>query len=294
MGSFVLNPRAGLSMKICRTVQEVRSASRGARMAGRKVGFVPTMGALHEGHLSLVRAAKKRSEVVFVSIFVNPTQFGPHEDFSKYPRTFERDCELLQTEGVDVLFAPAVDEMYPKGAITFVTVEGLSDKLDGVSRPGHFRGVTTVVSKLFNIIEPDLAFFGQKDAAQVAIICRMVRDLKSPVEIVVCPIVREPDGLAMSSRNAYLNAGERKQALVLRKSLSRAEELFRTGERRTSELVQAAQKLFAQDPSVRLDYFQIVDPDTLEPVDTISGRALVAVAAYVGDTRLIDNVTLSA
>jgi len=294
MGSFVLNPHAGLSMKICRTVQEVRSASRGARMAGRKVGFVPTMGALHDGHLSLVRAAKKRSEVVFVSIFVNPTQFGPHEDFSKYPRTFERDCELLQSEGVDVLFAPAVDEMYPKGALTFVTVEGLSDKLDGVSRPGHFRGVTTVVSKLFNIIEPDLAFFGQKDAAQVAIICRMVRDLKSPVEIVVCPIVREADGLAMSSRNAYLNAGERKQALILRKSLLRAEELFRTGERRTSELVQAAQKFFAQDPSVRLDYFQIVDPDTLEPVDTISGRALVAVAAYVGSTRLIDNTILSA
>jgi len=292
MGSFVLNPHASLSMKICRTVQEVRSASRGARMAGRKVGFVPTMGALHEGHLSLVRAAKKQSEVVFVSIFVNPTQFGPHEDFSKYPRTFDHDCELLQTEGVDVLFAPAVDEMYPKGAITFVTVEGLSDKLDGVSRPGHFRGVTTVVSKLFNIIEPDLAFFGQKDAAQVAIICRMVRDLKSPVEIVVCPIVREPDGLAMSSRNAYLNAGERRQAVILRKSLLRAEELFRTGERRTSELVQAAQKLFAQDPSVRLDYFQIVDPDTLEPVDTISGRALVAVAAYVGNTRLIDNTIL--
>ena len=257
------------------------------------VGFVPTMGALHEGHLSLVRAAKKQSEVVFVSIFVNPTQFGPHEDFSKYPRTFDHDCELLQTEGVDVLFAPAVDEMYPKGAITFVTVEGLSDKLDGVSRPGHFRGVTTVVSKLFNIIEPDLAFFGQKDAAQVAIISRMVRDLKSPVEIVVCPIVREPDGLAMSSRNAYLNAGERRQAVILRKSLLRAEELFRTGERRTSELVQAAQKLFAQDPSVRLDYFQIVDPDTLEPVDTISGRALVAVAAYVGNTRLIDNTILS-
>jgi pantoate--beta-alanine ligase len=252
------------------------------------------MGALHEGHLSLVRAAKKQSEVVFVSIFVNPTQFGPHEDFSKYPRTFERDCELLQSEGVDVLFAPTVDEMYPKGAVTFVTVEGLSDKLDGVSRPGHFRGVTTVVSKLFNIIEPDLSFFGQKDAAQVAIISRMVRDLKSPVEIVVCPIMREADGLAMSSRNAYLNPGERKQALILRKSLLRAEELFRTGERRTSELVQAAQKLFAQDPSVRLDYFQIVDPDTLEPVDTISGRALVAVAAYVGNTRLIDNTVLSA
>lgn len=293
MGSFVLNSRAALSMNICRTVQEVRSASRRARMAGKKVGFVPTMGALHEGHLSLVRAAKKQSEVVFVSIFVNPTQFGPHEDFSKYPRMFERDCELLQSEGVDVLFAPAVDEMYPKGAITFVTVEGLSDKLDGVSRPGHFRGVTTVVSKLFNIIEPHLAFFGQKDAAQVAIVGRMVRDLKSPVEVVVCPIVREPDGLAMSSRNAYLNPAERKQALILRKSLLCAEELFRTGEHRADQLVQAAQRIFAQDASVRLDYFQIVDPDTLEPLDSISGRALVAVAAYVGNTRLIDNTILS-
>jgi pantoate--beta-alanine ligase len=201
---------------------------------------------------------------------------------------------LLQSERVDVLFAPTVDEMYPKGAITFVTVEGLSDKLDGVSRPGHFRGVTTVVSKLFNIIEPDFAFFGQKDAAQVAIIRRMVRDLKSPVEIVVCPIVREADGLAMSSRNAYLNPGERKQALILRKSLLRAEELFRNGERQASQLVRAAQQLFVQDSSVRLDYFQIVDPDTLEPLDTISGHSLVAVAAYVGNTRLIDNTILSA
>lgn len=294
MGSFVLNSSAGLGMNICRTVHEVRNASRGARMAGKKVGFVPTMGALHEGHLSLVRAAKKQTDIVFVSIFVNPTQFGPNEDFSKYPRTFERDCELLQSEGVDVLFAPAVDEMYPKGSITFVSVEGLSDKLDGVSRPGHFRGVTTVVSKLFNIIEPDFAFFGQKDAAQVAIVRRMVHDLRSSVEIVVCPIVREPDGLAMSSRNAYLNPDERKQALVLRESLLRAEELFRNGERRANQLVQAAQKMFAQEPSVRLDYFQIVDPDTLDPIDSISGRVLVAVAAYVGNTRLIDNTILSA
>jgi pantoate--beta-alanine ligase len=294
MGSIVVNPGVGLGMTISTTVQETRAASRAARIAGKKIGFVPTMGALHEGHLSLVRTAKKHCEVVFVSIFVNPTQFGPNEDFSKYPRTFECDRELLQEEGVDLLFAPSVDEIYPQGALTYVTVEGLSERLDGISRPGHFRGVATVVSKLFNIVEPDLAFFGQKDAAQVAIIRRMVRDLKIPVEIVVCPIVREPDGLALSSRNAYLKADERKHALVLRKSLLRAEELFSGGERRASELMRAARDVFSQQPSVRLDYFQVVDPDTLESIDTISGRALVAVAAYVGATRLIDNTILSA
>jgi pantoate--beta-alanine ligase len=294
MGSVVVNPSVGLGMTISTTVQETRAASRAARIASKKIGFIPTMGALHEGHLALVRTAKKHCQVVFVSIFVNPTQFGPNEDFSKYPRTFESDRELLQEEGVDLLFAPSVDEIYPQGALTYVTVEGLSERLDGISRPGHFRGVTTVVSKLFNIVEPDLAFFGQKDAAQVAIIRRMVRDLKIPVEIVVCPIVREPDGLALSSRNAYLKADERKHALVLRKSLLRAEELFSRGERRASELMGAARDVFSRQPSVRLDYFQVVDPDTLESIDTISGRALVAVAAYVGATRLIDNTVLSA
>jgi pantoate--beta-alanine ligase len=295
MGSIVLDSernRSGMTLSV--TADEVRAASRAARAAGKTVGFVPTMGALHEGHLSLVRAGKTRCDVVVVSIFVNPTQFGPNEDFAKYPRTFERDRELLQCEGVDLLFAPPVTEVYPNGSVTYVTVEGMGEKLDGVSRPGHFRGVTTVVAKLFNIIEPDFAFFGQKDAAQVAIVRRMVRDLKIPVEIVACPIVREPDGLAMSSRNAYLNAEERERSLVLRLSLLRAQEMFDCGERDPRIMIEAAKKVFAEESAVRLDYFQIVDPDTLEAVEKIDGRALVAVAAYVGTTRLIDNVVLSA
>src|SRR5450631_1660195 len=193
-------------LKICTAIHEMRASSRAARRTGKRLGFVPTMGALHEGHLSLVRAARASSDVVAASIFVNPTQFGPTEDLAKYPRSFERDREMLEDEGVELLFAPSVEEMYPAGAVTWVTVEGLSEKLDGRSRPGHFRGVTTVVAKLFHIVEPDAAFFGQKDAAQVAIVRRMVRDLNFSLEIVVCPIVREPDGLAMSSRNAYLSA----------------------------------------------------------------------------------------
>jgi len=250
------------------------------------------MGALHEGHLSLVRAAKTRCDVVAVSIFVNPTQFGPSEDFSKYPRNFERDQQLLEKEGVDLVFAPSVDEMYPRGAVTYVTVEGLSERLCGRSRPGHFRGVTTVVSKLFHISEPDKAFFGQKDAAQAAVIRRMVRDLNFPVEIVVCPIVREPDGLAMSSRNAYLDPQQRDSALVLYRSLSRVQEMFKAGERQISRLLSAGKEMFVQEPSVRLDYFEIVDPDTLEPVAQIAKPALVAVAAFLGSTRLIDNLVL--
>ena len=207
----------------------MRAESRAIRDAGKRLGFVPTMGALHEGHLSLVRAARSSSDLVAASIFVNPTQFGANEDLAKYPRSFERDRELLQGERVELLFAPSVEEMYPAGAVTWVTVEGLSDKLDGRSRPGHFRGVTTVVAKLFHAVQPDAAFLGQKDAAQVAIIRRMVRDLNLPVEIVVCPIVRAADGLAMSSRNAYLDPDERKRALVLQRSLLRAEHLAETG-----------------------------------------------------------------
>jgi pantoate--beta-alanine ligase len=250
------------------------------------------MGALHEGHLSLVRAAKAVCDAVVVSIFVNPTQFGPTEDLAKYPRSFERDCQLLKQEGVDLVFAPTTDEMYLRGEVTWVAVESLSEKLDGRSRPGHFRGVTTVVSKLFHIIEPDLAFFGQKDAAQVAIIRRMVRDLNFPVEIRVCPIIREPDGLAMSSRNAYLNPEERQRALVLRRALLRVEKDFQKGERAAATLGRAARKIFADQPAVRLDYFEIVDPDTLDAVDCVSQPALAAVAAFVGATRLIDNTIL--
>jgi len=284
-----------LGLKLCTTIDEMRAASRAIRYADKRLGFVPTMGALHEGHVSLVRAARAATEVVAASIFVNPTQFGPNEDFAKYPRSFERDCEMLEREGVELLFAPSVEEMYPPGAITWVTVEDLSSKLDGRSRPGHFRGVTTVVAKLFHIVEQDAAFFGQKDAAQVAIIRRMVRDLNLPVQIVTCPIVREPDGLAMSSRNAYLDPEQRKQALLLHRSLLRVQALADAGERDAAKLTAAGREEFAgsaAESAVRLDYFEIVDPDTLDSVESISGGALVAVAACVGNTRLIDNILL--
>ena len=279
-------------MKTCTTIHEMRAKSRAVRRAGKRLGFVPTMGALHEGHLSLVRAARASCDVVAASIFVNPTQFGPNEDLAKYPRSWDRDRELLEREGVELLFAPSVEEMYPAGAVTWVTVEGLSDKLDGRSRPGHFRGVTTVVAKLFHVVEPDTAFFGQKDAAQVAIIRRMVRDLNLSVEIVVCPIVREPDGLAMSSRNTYLDPGQRKRALVLHHSLMRIQKLAEAGEREAAKLVAAGREEFAQDTFVRLDYLELVHPDTLDPVKDISGGALAAVAAFMGNTRLIDNLLL--
>ena len=272
----------------------MRALSRAARAQGKRLGLVPTMGALHEGHLSLVRAARSKSGVVAASIFVNPMQFGPQEDFARYPRNLEADCAILEREGVDCVFAPSTEEMYPAGSVTWVTVEGLSDRLCGRSRPGHFRGVTTVVSKLFHIIEPDIAFFGQKDAAQHAIIRRMVRDLDMAVEIEICPIVREPDGLAMSSRNAYLTPAERKSALVLHGSLQRVQEMFRSGEQNSDKLVQAGRAEIASEPDARLDYFEIVNPDTLEPVPQVATRALVAIAAFVGKTRLIDNVVLGA
>jgi pantoate--beta-alanine ligase len=280
-------------MKLCSTIGEARAVCRRARALGKRLGLVPTMGALHEGHLSLVRAARAQCDAVAVSIFVNPTQFGPTEDLDKYPRTFERDCQLLKKEGVAIVFAPSAEEMYPQGEVTWVVVEGLSEMLDGRSRPGHFRGVTTVVSKLFHIVEPDAAFFGQKDAAQLAVIRRMVRDLNFPVDIVACPIIREPDGLAMSSRNAYLKPDERLRALALQRSLRRVQEEFGAGERNASRLIAAATEVFAQEPQVRLDYLEIVDPDTLEAIERITGKTLVAVAAYVGTTRLIDNVILT-
>lgn len=278
-------------MKIYDTIDDMRSACGAARRGGKRLGFVPTMGALHEGHLSLVRAARAACDIVAASIFVNPTQFGPNEDLAKYPRSFDRDRELLHKEGVELLFAPSVEEMYPAGAVTWVTVEGLSDKLDGRSRPGHFRGVTTVVAKLLHVVDPNAAFFGQKDAAQVAIVRRMVRDLNFPVEIVACPIVREPDGLAMSSRNAYLDPQHRKQALVLYRSLLLVEKLWDGGERGAARLVAAGRAEVAKEKSVRLDYFEIVDPESLDPVEH-AADALVAVAAFVGPTRLIDNILL--
>ncbi len=279
-------------MKLVRSISEMNALGRTARSRGAHLGLVPTMGALHEGHLSLVRAARERSDLVAASIFVNPTQFGPNEDFAKYPRALESDCVLLEREGVELVFAPSVEEMYPQGAVTWVVVEGLSERLCGKSRPGHFRGVTTVVAKLFHIVEPDLAFFGQKDAAQVAIIRRMVLDLNMPVTIEVCPIVREPDGLAISSRNAYLSAQERKSALVLHRSLMRVQKLFESGERDSASLISAAKHEFASALAVRLDYIEIVDPETLEPETTGTKPTLVAVAAFVGQTRLIDNILL--
>jgi pantoate--beta-alanine ligase len=279
-------------MRVCHSIDEMRAASRTGRRKGESLGLVPTMGALHEGHLSLVRAAKAQCDLVVVSIFVNPLQFGPNEDLAKYPRNFDRDRELLAKEGVDFIFAPRVEEMYPAGAVTYVTVEGLSDKLCGRSRSEHFRGVTTVVSKLFNIVEPARAFFGQKDAAQSTIIRRMVRDLSISVRVVVCPIVREPDGLAMSSRNAYLDAGQRKSALVLYRSLTAVQERFDQGERKAHVLIDAGKQTLAHEPLVRLDYMEIVDPETLEPVDDLSRGGLAAVAAFVGNVRLIDNFVL--
>lgn len=278
-------------MMVAKTIGEVRGALWTSRQRGRRVGLVPTMGALHEGHLSLVRAAREKCDFVVVSIFVNPTQFGPQEDLSKYPRTLERDCAMLEREGVELVFVPEVEEMYPAGAVTWVTVEGLSERLCGRSRPGHFRGVTTVVAKLFHIVQPDAAFFGQKDAAQAAIIRRIMRDLAVPVEIVVCPIVREADGLALSSRNVYLTAEQRTQALGLSRALGEVEAAFRGGERDAAKLAALGRAVVAAEPGVRLDYFEIVDADDLEPVGEAAG-ALVAVAAWVGTTRLIDNVVL--
>jgi len=280
--------------QIVTTIDATRTALREARRRGLSVGLVPTMGALHAGHLSLVRAARAACDVVVVSIFVNPTQFGPNEDFAKYPRTFEADCAALEREGVELVFAPGAEEMYSRGASTFVDAEGVSGRLDGASRPGHFRGVATVVAKLFHIVQPDRAFFGQKDAAQVAVLRKMVRDLNFGLELVVCPIVREPDGLAMSSRNRYLSTEQRGQALVLRRALGEVERLAGAGVTAAGDLIAAAEAVLAAEPGVRVDYCRVVDPDTLEDVADVRGGALVAVAAFVGTTRLIDNTLIAA
>jgi pantoate--beta-alanine ligase len=279
-------------MQIVRTVNELRAWSRTARMAGKTVGLVPTMGALHAGHASLIGMARSRCGAVAVSIFVNPTQFAPNEDYARYPRTLDADCAMAERTGADVVFAPAVEEMYPLGAETFVEVEQISDRLDGQSRPGHFRGVATVVAKLFIAGEPDLAFFGQKDAAQVAVLRRMIADLRMGLELVVCPIVRETDGLALSSRNVYLSAEERKRALVLSRSLRHVEELVAGGERDAEKLRAAARTVIGEEPAVRVDYLALVDWATLEPVETAVPGTLFAVAAWVGETRLIDNTII--
>jgi len=279
-------------MQHIETIAGMKTACRQVQRQGRTLGFVPTMGALHEGHLSLVRASKARCEATAVSIFVNPLQFGPSEDLAKYPRTLEHDAQQLQELGVDLLFIPGVDEMYPPGAKTYVLVDEISGKLDGGSRPGHFRGVATVVAKLFEIVRPDFAFFGQKDAAQVAVLRKMVHDLDLDVELIVCPIVRESDGLAMSSRNAYLTPQQRQEALVLRRSLMEVQAAAESGERDAAKLIEIGKQVIAEEPGARLDYFAIVNPDTLDPVAEASQGALIAVAAYIGTTRLIDNVLL--
>ena len=281
-------------MLILRTVDELRRWSRACRCAGSgSIGLVPTMGALHAGHASLIRAARARCAHVAVTLFVNPTQFGPTEDLNRYPRPFDTDCALAESEGAEVLFAPSVEELYPAGAATFVEVSGLSDRLDGKSRPGHFRGVATVVAKLFIAAEADRGFFGQKDAAQVSVLRRMTRDLRLGTEIVVCPIVRDADGLALSSRNAYLGPVERKQALTLSRALHRVEVLVSEGERHSAALIEAAGQEFATEPAVRVDYIAAVNWETLEPVATAIPGTLFAVAAYVGSTRLIDNSILA-
>ena len=282
-------------MEIFRTVAELRRWSRALRRAEEedgRIGLVPTMGALHQGHASLIRAARARCAHVVVSIFVNPTQFGPNEDYSRYPRPFEADCALAQAEGAHAIFVPSVEEMYPPGETAFVEVAGLSDRLDDASRPGHFRGVATVVAKLLIAAEPDLAFFGQKDAAQVSVLRRMIADLRLGVELVVCPIVREDDGLALSSRNTYLIADERHQARALSRSVRWVEALFAKGERNPAVLVEAAREIFAAEPLIRVDYIAMVDWATLEPVQFAAPGTLFAVAAWVGTTRLIDNAVL--
>ncbi|MGA3070935.1 MAG: pantoate--beta-alanine ligase [Terracidiphilus sp.] len=280
-------------MEVLHTVAELRQWSRHERSGGSMIGLVPTMGALHAGHASLIRAAAATCGRVAVSIFVNPSQFGPSEDYARYPRTFEADCALAQAEGADAVFAPTVEELYPAGGTTFVEVEGLGNRLDGASRPGHFRGVATVVAKLLIASEADRAYFGQKDAAQVAVVRRMVADLRLPAEIVVCPIVREPDGLALSSRNRYLSPAERAQALVLSRAIRQAESLAGAGERRSSALIAAARRSFAAVPEVRIDYIAAFDWATLDPVAIAAPGTLFAVAAWVGQTRLIDNTILN-
>jgi pantoate--beta-alanine ligase len=276
-------------MRIETTIAGLRAARRELKSS---LGLVPTMGALHEGHLSLVRAAKASCDAVAVSIFVNPTQFAPNEDFSKYPRTFERDCALLESEGVDLLFAPGPEEMYPPGATTRINVGSVGDRLDGASRPGHFLGVATIVAKLFHVFAPQRAFFGQKDAVQVAVLRQMVRDLDFDLELVVGPIVRDADGLALSSRNQYLSVEERKQALVLSRALAAGARMYEAGDPDSSAIIGAAAAVMASEPTVRLDYLALVDRDTLLPVETAATGTMLAVAAIVGTTRLIDNVIL--
>jgi pantoate--beta-alanine ligase len=271
------------------TTDELRSYLAAIRSQGKRIGFVPTMGALHAGHLSLVEASNAKCDTTVVSIFVNPTQFGPQEDFSRYPRDLAGDLAKLADHNVECVFAPSDEEMYPEGYQTYVEVLDVSSQWEGAHRPGHFRGVTTVVAKLFNQVMPDIAFFGQKDYQQTVVLRRMVRDLAMPVQIEVCPTVREPDGLALSSRNAYLSPEERKQALAISAGLKEAAELVAKGENDAAVLIDAVRNRCQREPDLRLQYVAIVDPDTLQSVAKVLTPAVALVAAYVGTTRLIDN-----
>ena len=280
-------------MEIISRIPELRARLKQDRLKGKTIGFVATMGCLHDGHLTLMRQARAANDVVVASIFVNPLQFGPTEDYGVYPRDIKRDCELAEAAGVDILFAPEVADMYPGGyenMLTFVDVLGLGKGLCGASRPGHFRGVATVVTKLLNIVQPDKAYFGQKDAQQVVVIRRMTADLDMDIGIVAVPIVREVDGLAMSSRNKFLNPAERQAALALNKSLALAAEELRGGQRDAQRLSQTMREMIAAEPLAKIDYISITDPGTLEDLTAIAGPALIALAVYIGKTRLIDNL----
>ena len=277
-------------MIIIKTIKELKNIIRTNKKQGHSIGFVPTMGFLHEGHLSLIRAAKKENDLVVVSIFVNPTQFGVGEDFEAYPRDLDNDAKLSEAAGADVIFNPSISEMYPEKYQTYVEVLEITNKLCGLSRPTHFKGVTTVVNKLFNIVEPDRAYFGQKDAQQVAVIQKMVRDLNMNVDIIPCPIVREADGLAMSSRNTYLNPEQRNAALVLSKSLFTAKDMINKGSRDAVEIKEAIINMINSEPLAAIDYVEIVDALTLNDITTIKDSILIALAVKIGRTRLIDNI----
>ncbi len=280
-------------MRLVRTICQLRKVLSEARSEGKSIGFFPTMGALHEGHLSFMRAARKETDFLVISIFVNPSQFGPSEDFAEYPRDLEGDLAKVEEVGVDLVFAPSTDEMYPEGFATFVVQERLTDRMCGLSRPGFFRGVTTVVAKLFNLVGPCVAYFGQKDYQQSVVVRQMVRDLNMEVEIRVLPTVREADGLAMSSRNKYLKPTERQEALCLYKALNEAKALVAAGESKSEKIIEKMKEIVARAPSAKIDYIVVADPENLEDIETFKGRALVALAVWIGKTRLIDNMLIS-
>ena len=281
-------------MEIAKTIESVRNLVKAARSQGKKIGLVPTMGALHIGHISLIEAAVKRCEFVVVSIFVNPTQFCPGEDFEKYPRPLDADLEICKKAGIDVVFAPAQEQMYGAENLTWINVEKLTEQLCGQSRPVHFRGVTTVCAKLFNIVEPDIAFFGQKDGQQAIVIKRMVADLNMPLEIAICPTIRQPDGLAVSSRNKYLTKQQKKDATLIYKSLQKCQQMIDARVTDSETIIAEMRKILSQAPSIKIEYISIIDAETLQTTDHIDRQVLAAVAVKIGSARLIDNILVDA